>query len=186
MISHYPRRIRREPEPPGRWLAAHQKRAGLGVWTAGRSRQARSATKAWKRSAPFDPAALAGFASALAEPVRAWSPILPPGNHRHRPAARRIGPRPLRRPGTRAGRGRRPRVALRRDTEPDGAEALARPAPCPAASPVRLHVAGPGPYKGVDRGRPDHVRTDDAAIGRGDPGRRGGRVRVRVLGSLKP
>jgi Phosphoribosyl transferase domain len=79
MISPSPRRFRREPEPQSRWLAAHQKRAGLGVWTAGRSRQARAAVRAWKRTAPFDPTALAGFAAALADLVRAWSPILPRG-----------------------------------------------------------------------------------------------------------
>jgi predicted amidophosphoribosyltransferase len=76
MITPSSSRFRRDREPRTRWLPVHQKRAGLGVWTAGRSRQARSAIKAWKRSAPFDPAALAGFAAAL---VRAWSPILPPG-----------------------------------------------------------------------------------------------------------
>jgi hypothetical protein len=79
MLSPSPRRFRREPEPAGRWLAAHQQRAGLGVWTAGRSRQARAAIKAWKRSIPFDPAPLAGFAVAVADLVRAWSPIFPSG-----------------------------------------------------------------------------------------------------------
>jgi predicted amidophosphoribosyltransferase len=78
MIGPSPRRFRREPEPPGRWLAAHQKRAGLGAGAAGRSRQARAAIKAWKRTAPFDPAELAGFAAAVADLVRAWSPVLPP------------------------------------------------------------------------------------------------------------
>ncbi len=74
-----PSRFRRESESSSRWLPSHQKRAGLGVWTAGRSRQARAAIKAWKRSAPFDPATLAGFAAAVADLVRAWSPILPSG-----------------------------------------------------------------------------------------------------------
>jgi hypothetical protein len=65
-----PSRFRRDREPPTRWLPAHQKRAGLGVWTAGRSAQARAAIKAWKRTAPFDPTRLAEFA-AVADPVRA-------------------------------------------------------------------------------------------------------------------
>jgi hypothetical protein len=47
-------RFRRDPEPPGRSLASHQKRAGLGVWAPGRSLQARTAIKLWKRTHPFD------------------------------------------------------------------------------------------------------------------------------------
>jgi hypothetical protein len=50
----------------------------LGVWATGRSRRARAAIKAWKPSAPFDPAALAGFAAAMSDLIRAGSPILPP------------------------------------------------------------------------------------------------------------
>jgi hypothetical protein len=79
MISPLPRRFRREPEPPGRSKSSHQRRAGLGVWAASRSDRDRRAVKAWKRSAPFDPAPLAGFASAIVDLVRAWSPILPSG-----------------------------------------------------------------------------------------------------------
>ena len=74
-----PSRFRRDREPSNRWLPTHQKRAGLGVWTAGRSAQARAAIKAWKRTAPFDPAKLAEFSAALAGLIRAWSPVLPPG-----------------------------------------------------------------------------------------------------------
>jgi hypothetical protein len=79
MISPSPRRFRRDPEPSSRWRPTHQRRAGLGVWTAGRSRQARAAIKAWKRAAPFEPAALAGFCAAVADLVRASSPVLSPG-----------------------------------------------------------------------------------------------------------
>jgi hypothetical protein len=77
MIEPPPARFRRDREPQTRWLPVHQKRAGLGVWTAGRSRQARSAIKAWKRSPPFDPFELDAFATALSSLIRAWSPILP-------------------------------------------------------------------------------------------------------------
>lgn len=80
MMNPSPGRFRRDPESSSRWLPTHQKRAGLGVWTAGRSHQARSAIKAWKRAAPFDPATLVGFAAAVADLVRAWSPILPAGS----------------------------------------------------------------------------------------------------------
>jgi hypothetical protein len=51
----------------------------LGVWAANRSRAARARVKAWKRTHPLDPAALAEFAAAVADLVRAWSPILPAG-----------------------------------------------------------------------------------------------------------
>jgi hypothetical protein len=71
--------IRRYREPRTRWLPAHQKRAGLGVWAAVKSWQARNAVKRWKRSQPLDPAPLAEFATAVSALVRAWSPILPPG-----------------------------------------------------------------------------------------------------------
>jgi hypothetical protein len=81
-----PSRFRRDREPPGRSLASHQKRAGLGVWAANRSSAARAAIKAWKRCAcaksaisPFDPVKLAEFSAALAGLIRTWSPILPPG-----------------------------------------------------------------------------------------------------------
>lgn len=67
------------PEPPGRALWSHQKRAGLGVWAAARSHEARDRIKTWKRSAPFDPAESSAIAQALAALVRAWSPVLPPG-----------------------------------------------------------------------------------------------------------
>ncbi len=73
-------RFRRDPESSSRWRPTHQKRAGLGVWSAGRSQQARTAIKAWKRAVPFDPEALAGFAVAVADLVRAWSPVLPAGS----------------------------------------------------------------------------------------------------------
>jgi hypothetical protein len=79
MLTSPPSRFRRDPESSSRWLPTHQKRAGLGVWSAGRSHQARSAIKAWKRSAPFDPAELAEFAAAVADLVRGLSPILPAG-----------------------------------------------------------------------------------------------------------
>jgi hypothetical protein len=79
MINPSPSRFRRDPESSSRWLPTHQKRAGLGVWTAGRSHQARVAIKAWKRTAPFDPAALETFATALVGLIRTWSPVLPPG-----------------------------------------------------------------------------------------------------------
>jgi hypothetical protein len=74
--------VRRWREPRSRWRPAHQKRAGLGVWCANRSHQARARIRAWKRSAAFDPAELAGFAAAVADLVRAWSPILPLGTIR--------------------------------------------------------------------------------------------------------
>ena len=74
-----PSRFRREVEPRTRWLPCHQKRAGLGVWAANRSYQARTRIKAWKRSAPFDLTELAGFAAAVADLIRAWSPIVPSG-----------------------------------------------------------------------------------------------------------
>jgi hypothetical protein len=62
-----PSRFRRDPESSSRWLPTHQKRAGLGVWTAGRSCQARTAIKLWKRNHPFDPGVLAGFSAAVVE-----------------------------------------------------------------------------------------------------------------------
>jgi hypothetical protein len=77
---------RRWREPRTRWLPAHQKRAGLGDWAANRSHAARARIKRWKRCArarsavsPFDPAELAECSAAVAELVRAWSPVLPPG-----------------------------------------------------------------------------------------------------------
>ncbi len=78
MIESSPR-FRREVEPPGRSLASHQKRAGLGVWAANRSYAARAQIKAWKRSAPFDGGELEAFSLAVADLVRAWSPVLPSG-----------------------------------------------------------------------------------------------------------
>jgi hypothetical protein len=45
-----PGRFRRDPEPSSRWRPTHQSRDGLGVWTAGRSRPARTAIKARKRT----------------------------------------------------------------------------------------------------------------------------------------
>ena len=75
-INHAARRCR---EPRTRWLPSHQKRAGLGVWAATRSREARDAIQRWKRATPFDPAALANFANAVAGLIRAWSAILPVG-----------------------------------------------------------------------------------------------------------
>ena len=79
MIGPAPRRFRREPEPPGRSRYSHQKRAGLGCWAATRSDRDRRAIKTWKRTAPFDPAPLAGFSAAVVELVGAWSPVLPAG-----------------------------------------------------------------------------------------------------------
>ncbi len=74
-----PGRARRLREPPGRLIPCHQKRAGLGVWACTRSREDRAAIRLWKRREPFDRAELEGFAAAVADLVRAWSPILPPG-----------------------------------------------------------------------------------------------------------
>src|SRR5262249_17384694 len=71
--------IRRYREPRTRWLPAHQKLAGLGCWAANRSHAARARIKRWKRTHPLDPAALGEFAAAVADLVRAWSPVLPPG-----------------------------------------------------------------------------------------------------------
>jgi hypothetical protein len=79
MIESSPTRFRRDREPSSRWLPTHQKRASLGVWTAGRSERDRAAIKRWKRTAPFDPDALAVFATALEALIRAWSSILPAG-----------------------------------------------------------------------------------------------------------
>jgi Phosphoribosyl transferase domain len=79
MVETSPARFRRDREPKTRWLPAHQKRAGLGVWTAGRSRQSRCAIKSWKRSAPFDPVGLDVFARATVDVILAWSPVLPSG-----------------------------------------------------------------------------------------------------------
>ncbi len=72
-------RFRRDPEPTSRWRPTHQARAGLGVWCAGRSQKDRLAIKAWKRSAPFDGGELEAFSLAVADLVRAWSPVLPSG-----------------------------------------------------------------------------------------------------------
>ena len=71
--------IRRYREPRTRWLPCHQKRAGLGVWAAVKSWQARNAMKRWKRTLPFDPELLIEFSGAVAGLIRAWSPVLPPG-----------------------------------------------------------------------------------------------------------
>jgi hypothetical protein len=71
--------LRRSREPRTRWLPAHQKRAGLGVWAAVKSWPARNAVNRWKRTHPFDPTELAGFAEAVANLVRVWSPLLPAG-----------------------------------------------------------------------------------------------------------
>jgi hypothetical protein len=68
---------RRGIEPRTRWLAAHQKRCGLGCWAANRSYTARAGIKAWKRTAPFDPAARAELAATVSDLVRAWSTLLP-------------------------------------------------------------------------------------------------------------
>jgi hypothetical protein len=57
--------VRRCREPRTRWLPSHQKRAGLGCWAANRSYQARARIRAWKRTAPFDPETLTGFATAV-------------------------------------------------------------------------------------------------------------------------
>ena len=72
--------IRRYREPRTRWLPCHQKRAGLGVWAAVKSWQARNAMKRWKRTHPFDPALLSEFSGAVAGLIRAWSIVLPPGS----------------------------------------------------------------------------------------------------------
>ncbi len=74
-----PSPARRWREPRTRWLPSHQKRAGLGVWAANRSFTARARIRTWKGSAPFDPAMLAEFSAAVADLVRQWSPVLPPG-----------------------------------------------------------------------------------------------------------
>jgi hypothetical protein len=78
-IQPSPSRFRRDPEPPGRSLASHQKRAGLGVWAANRSAAARARIKRWKRIIPFDGAELEVLSSAVVDLVRAWSPVLPAG-----------------------------------------------------------------------------------------------------------
>jgi hypothetical protein len=75
-------RFRRDPEPSSRWLPSHQKRAGLGVWDRGRSLQARTAIKLWKRTHPFDRAELEQLTAVVADLIRAWSPILSPGTLR--------------------------------------------------------------------------------------------------------
>jgi hypothetical protein len=49
------------------------------VPTTTATEQTRAAIKARKRTAPFDPAALAGFSAAVVALVRAWSPVLPAG-----------------------------------------------------------------------------------------------------------
>jgi hypothetical protein len=66
-------------EPRTRWLPAHQKRAGLGVWAANRSHAARARIKRWKRTHPLDQAALGEFAAAMADLVRAlmWTDLNP-------------------------------------------------------------------------------------------------------------
>jgi len=180
MINPSPSRFRREPESSSRWLPTHQKRAGLGVWTAGRSHQARSAIKAWKRSAPFDRATLAGFAAAVADLVRAWSPILPAG------MLVTVPPQGASTPGPYAARGLGQAVAdalgvpfaeilTRTDRKRwHGPHHALRQAPfvctVPATAPTMVVIV-------------DDLVTTGAT---GDPGRRGGRLRVRVLGSLKP
>jgi hypothetical protein len=78
-IEPAPSRFRREPESSSRWLPTHQKRAGLGVWTVGRSHRDRYAIKSWKLAAPFDPITLAAFVTGLVGLIRAWSPVLPSG-----------------------------------------------------------------------------------------------------------
>jgi hypothetical protein len=70
---------RRYREPRTRLLPSHQKRAGLGVWAANRSWQARTAVKRWKCTHPLDPDALAEFAGAVVGLIRAWSSVLPSG-----------------------------------------------------------------------------------------------------------
>src|SRR5262249_33714971 len=79
---------------PGRSLASHQKRAGLGVWAVNRAEPDREVIKAWKQAAPFDPEGRAGFASSVAELVRAWSPILPAGTIVTVPPPGASAPRP--------------------------------------------------------------------------------------------
>jgi hypothetical protein len=60
------RAARRDREPSSRWLPAHEKRAGLGVWKVGNCRRDRAAIKAWKRTAPFETAKLGELSTALA------------------------------------------------------------------------------------------------------------------------
>jgi adenine/guanine phosphoribosyltransferase-like PRPP-binding protein len=69
----------RRAEPSSRWRPVHQARAGLGVWCAGRSERDRAAIKRWKRTHPLNVDDLAEFAAAVADLVRAWSPVLPRG-----------------------------------------------------------------------------------------------------------
>ena len=78
MINPSPRRFRRAREPRTRWLPTHQKRAGLGCWAANRSFTARPASRLGSGPIPY-PAELAGFAAAVADLIRGWSPILHPG-----------------------------------------------------------------------------------------------------------
>jgi hypothetical protein len=70
MIEPSPSRFRRDREPRIRWLPAHQKRAGLGVWAANRSYLARARIKRWKQSDPLDPEQLAEFAAAVVGLIR--------------------------------------------------------------------------------------------------------------------
>jgi hypothetical protein len=79
MLNPGPGVGRRYREPRTRWLPAHQKRAGLGVWAANRSHAARVRIKRWKQTRRLDPAALGEFSAAVTDLIRAWSPILPPG-----------------------------------------------------------------------------------------------------------
>jgi hypothetical protein len=72
MIEPSPARFARYREPRTRWLPAHQRRAGLGVWSANRSYAARSLLKRWKRAHPFDQTLLDFFSASLVDLIRAW------------------------------------------------------------------------------------------------------------------
>lgn len=71
-----PSRLR---EPRGRCIASSQRRAGLGVWAATRSRAVRARVRRWKLAPPFDETELHEFATLLAGLVRQWSAVLPAG-----------------------------------------------------------------------------------------------------------
>ena len=144
--------IRRYREPRTRWLPCHQKRAGLGVWAAVKSWQARNAIKRWKRTLPFDPELLSEFSGAVAGLIRAWSPVLPPGTVITAPPQ-----------GASVGQPYAAEALVRAVAEvlglpyvellvADRPQTPSRPARQPPASSVRLHLARSGPAARRDRG----------------------------------
>jgi len=69
-------RVRSEPRGRHR-LGHHQRGAGLGTWACNTSNEMRERIRQWKAGEPFDLGELDVFACALAELVKAWSPVLP-------------------------------------------------------------------------------------------------------------